>query len=78
MSGSFVSLKSPGTVNSVSLIGSWLTDVIVLVISVPCPDGLAPEAAGDKLLWLIAAMRQLRLTGVDLKDEQPGALSLPG
>jgi ethanolamine ammonia-lyase small subunit len=42
------------------------------------PDGLAPEAAGDKLLWLIAAMRQLRLTGVDLKDEQPGALSLPG
>ncbi len=37
------------------------------------PDGLAPEAAGDKLLWLIAAMRQLRLTGVGLKDEQPGA-----
>lgn len=35
------------------------------------PDGLPPEAAGDKLLWLIAAMRRLRLTGVALKDEQP-------
>ena len=38
------------------------------------PDGLAPEAAADKLLWLIAAMRRLRLTGVALKDEQPNAL----
>ena len=36
MSGSFVSLKSPGTVNSLSLIGPWPTEVIVLVISVPC------------------------------------------
>ena len=36
------------------------------------PDGLAPMAAAKKLLWLIAAMRQLRLTGVGLKDEQPG------
>jgi len=35
------------------------------------PDGLAPMAAAKKLLWLIAAMRQLRLTGVGLKDEQP-------
>jgi len=34
MSGSFVSLKPPGTVNSLSLIGSWFTEVIVLVISV--------------------------------------------
>jgi ethanolamine ammonia-lyase small subunit len=35
------------------------------------PEGLAPIAAGDKLLWLIDAMRRLRLTGVGLKDEQP-------
>src|SRR5207244_1902959 len=34
MSGSFVSLKSLGTVNSLSLIGFWFTEVIVLVISV--------------------------------------------
>jgi ethanolamine ammonia-lyase small subunit len=38
------------------------------------PNGLPPEAAGDKLLWLISAMRRLRLTGVALKDEQPDAL----
>jgi len=37
------------------------------------PEGLPPEAAGDKLLWLIGAARRLRLTGVALKDEQPGA-----
>jgi len=37
-------------------------------------EGLSPEAAADKLLWLIGAMRRLRLTGVGLKDEQPGAL----
>jgi len=36
------------------------------------PEGLPPIAAGDKLLWLIDAMRSLRLTGVGLKDEQPG------
>jgi ethanolamine ammonia-lyase small subunit len=35
------------------------------------PDGLPVAAAAEKLLWLIAAMRRLRLTGVDLKDEQP-------
>lgn len=35
------------------------------------PDGLAPEAAADKLAWLIAQMRRLRLSGVALKDEQP-------
>jgi ethanolamine ammonia-lyase small subunit len=37
-------------------------------------DGLPPEAAAAKLLWLIGVMRRLRLTGVDLKDEQPAAL----
>jgi ethanolamine ammonia-lyase small subunit len=41
------------------------------------PDGLTPKAAGDKLLWLIAEMRRLRLTGVGLKDEQPRALASP-
>ncbi len=40
-------------------------------------DGLNPEAAGDKLLWLIAAMRRLRLTGVHLKDEQSHTLPIP-
>jgi ethanolamine ammonia-lyase small subunit len=34
-------------------------------------EGLPPEAAADKLVWLIGAMRRLRLTGVLLKDEQP-------
>ena len=38
------------------------------------PEGLAPDAAADKLLWLIAEMRRLRLTGVGLKDEQGAAL----
>lgn len=37
-------------------------------------EGLSPEAAADKLLWLIGAMRRLRLSGVGLKDEQPAAL----
>jgi ethanolamine ammonia-lyase small subunit len=35
------------------------------------PEGLPPEAAAAKLLWLIGAMRQLRQTGIGLKDEQP-------
>jgi ethanolamine ammonia-lyase small subunit len=35
------------------------------------PEGLPPEAAAAKLLWLIGAMRRLRLTGIGLKDEQP-------
>jgi ethanolamine ammonia-lyase small subunit len=39
------------------------------------PDGLPVAAAADKLLWLIAAMRRLRLTGVALKDEQPAAVA---
>jgi ethanolamine ammonia-lyase small subunit len=34
-------------------------------------EGLPPHPAADKLLWLIDAMRRLRLTGVLLKDEQP-------
>jgi ethanolamine ammonia-lyase small subunit len=35
------------------------------------PEGLPPAAAAAKLLWLIAEMRRLRLTGIGLKDEQP-------
>jgi ethanolamine ammonia-lyase small subunit len=38
------------------------------------PEGLPPASAADKLLWLIGAMRRLRLTGIDLKDEQTTAL----
>ena len=38
------------------------------------PEGLPIAAAATKLLWLIAAMRRLRLTGVGLKDEQPALL----
>ena len=34
------------------------------------PDGLAPKDAAAKLLWLIAEMHRLRLTGIGLKDEQ--------
>jgi ethanolamine ammonia-lyase small subunit len=34
-------------------------------------DGLPPDAAADKLLWLIGEMQRLRMTGVLLKDEQP-------
>jgi ethanolamine ammonia-lyase small subunit len=33
--------------------------------------GLPIDQAATKLLWLIDAMRRLRLTGVALKDEQP-------
>ena len=35
------------------------------------PEGLPIPEAAAKLLWLIAAMRRLALTGVALKDEQP-------
>lgn len=38
------------------------------------PEGLPPEFAAEKLLWLIRAMRRLRLTGIGLKDEHPGTL----
>lgn len=34
-------------------------------------EGLSPDAAADKLLWLIGEMQRQRLTGVLLKDEQP-------
>jgi ethanolamine ammonia-lyase small subunit len=37
------------------------------------PEGLPPDAAAAKLLWLIKEMRRLRLTGIGLKDEQPVA-----
>ncbi len=37
-------------------------------------EGLAIPDGGEKLLWLIATMRRLRLTGIGLKDEQPGRL----
>jgi ethanolamine ammonia-lyase small subunit len=36
------------------------------------PGGLPPADAADQLLWLIAAMRRLRLTGIGLKDERAG------
>jgi ethanolamine ammonia-lyase small subunit len=38
------------------------------------PLGLPPDAAAEKLLWLIDRMFVLGLTGVDLKDEQPQLL----
>jgi ethanolamine ammonia-lyase small subunit len=38
------------------------------------PEGFPPAAAVDKLLWLIGAMRRLRMTGVRLKDEQTAVL----
>ena len=38
------------------------------------PAGLPVAQAAAKLLWLIEAMRRLRLTGVALKDDQPAAL----
>ena len=38
------------------------------------PEGLPPDAAADKLLWLMTEMRRLRLTGIALKDEQGAAL----
>ena len=37
----------------------------------PAAAALGPAAAADKLLWLIRAMRRLRRTGIELKDEQP-------
>jgi ethanolamine ammonia-lyase small subunit len=35
------------------------------------PDGLDLDQAAAKLKWLIAQMRRLCLSGVELKDEQP-------
>jgi ethanolamine ammonia-lyase small subunit len=42
------------------------------------PEGFPPPAAADKLLWLIGAMRQRRLSGIGLKDEQTALLRDPG
>jgi ethanolamine ammonia-lyase small subunit len=39
------------------------------------PEGFPPAAAADKLLWPIAKMRRLQLTGIALKDGQ--TLTLP-
>jgi ethanolamine ammonia-lyase small subunit len=41
------------------------------------PAGLPVAQAAAKLLWLIEAMRRLRLTGVALKDDQPAPLTGP-
>jgi ethanolamine ammonia-lyase small subunit len=38
-------------------------------------EGLPVEPAAAKLLWLMAEMRRLRLTGVGLKDAQPERLA---
>ena len=41
------------------------------------PAGLPIPQAAAKLLWLIEAMRRLRLTGVALKDDHPTSLPEP-
>jgi len=41
------------------------------------PAGLAIPDAAAKLLWLVAAMRRLGLSGVALKDEQPALPAAP-
>lgn len=41
------------------------------------PAGLPIPHAALKLRWLIGEMRRLRLSGVDLKDEQPDPARLP-
>jgi ethanolamine ammonia-lyase small subunit len=44
-------------------------------------DGLATQAAADKLEWLMTRARQLRLTGVALKEDapaDPAQLTRPG
>jgi ethanolamine ammonia-lyase small subunit len=48
-----------------------LTDADRNCVSNIRPAGLPIPAAADKILWLITAMRTLRLSGVALKDEQP-------
>jgi ethanolamine ammonia-lyase small subunit len=54
------------------------------VSNIRAPDGLAPEAAADKIAWLLREARRLGLTGVALKDRQdsidlipPAAASAP-
>ncbi len=39
------------------------------------PEGLALQAAADRLAWLLREARQRELTGVDLKDESVPALA---
>ncbi len=41
------------------------------------PEGMPVATAAAKLLWLLGQMRQRRLSGVGLKDEQPAAPVLP-
>lgn len=41
------------------------------------PEGLKVPDAADKLVWLIGAMRRLRLSGIALKDEHVAAPALP-
>jgi len=41
------------------------------------PAGLPVAQAAAKLLWLIEAMRRLRLTGVTLKDDQLAQIPAP-
>jgi ethanolamine ammonia-lyase small subunit len=39
--------------------------------------GLGPEAAADRIAWLVGAARRLGSTGVALKDESAAAAVLP-
>lgn len=39
--------------------------------------GLGPEAAADRIAWLVGAARRLGATGVALKDESAAAAALP-
>jgi len=41
------------------------------------PHGLAPEAAADKIAWLLHEARRLGFTGVALKDRQGADLGAP-
>lgn len=40
------------------------------------PEGLPPDDAARKLLWLVAAAKRLGQTGVALKDEEPAVSAL--
>ncbi len=40
-------------------------------------EGIPIAAAAAKLLWLLGQIRQRRLSGVGLKDEQPASAALP-
>jgi ethanolamine ammonia-lyase small subunit len=41
------------------------------------PEGLPPAAAAAKLAWLLKESRRLGLSGVHLKDNQPGIVERP-